>query len=227
MKVSEIFTSIQGEGSNIGKPAVFLRLALCNLSCEWCDTKYTWDWKNFDYEKEVKEMTVEQVLEQLLNAGVTHLVITGGEPMLQQKDLTQLLRALKQKRFYVEVETNGTIQPMVEMLGLVDQWNVSPKLENSKNTVAAREKPECYRFFNSLAATNFKYVIEDPVDFREVQQLAEKYEISTDKIVLMPEAQTKEELAERSKWLIDLCRREGYRFSTRLQVALWGSRRGV
>ena len=58
MKISEIFESIQGEGNNAGKPAVFLRTAECNLKCIWCDTKYTWDWKNYDYSKEVNEISI-------------------------------------------------------------------------------------------------------------------------------------------------------------------------
>ncbi|HKM76270.1 MAG TPA: 7-carboxy-7-deazaguanine synthase QueE [Candidatus Bathyarchaeia archaeon] len=227
MKVSEIFTSIQGEGQNLGKPAIFLRMALCNLTCEWCDTKYTWDWKNYDYSKEVEEMSVVEVEQELLKFQGKHLVLTGGEPMLQQKELLPLLKSLKEHEFYIEVETNGTIKPTNEILALIDQWNVSPKLENSGNEVSAREKPECYRFFNHLPNACFKYVVKDPDDFEEVRRLAEKYQISNDKIILMPEAQTTEQLTERSGWLSELSREAGYRFSTRLQIALWGSKRGV
>ncbi len=227
MKVSELFYSIQGEGPNTGTPAVFLRLALCNLTCEWCDTKYTWDWKNYDYHKEVREMSVEQVEEQLLKHDSKHLVLTGGEPMLQQKALLPLLRSLKRKRFHIEVETNGTIIPTDKTLELVDQWNVSPKLENSKNPQGLRERPECYGFFNSLPNSYFKYVIQNPGDLNEVLQLAEKYRIPSTKIILMPEARTRDQLAERSSWLTELCRHHGYSFSTRLHIGLWGNKRGV
>lgn len=227
LKVSEIFASIQGEGPNLGKPAAFLRIALCNLTCEWCDTKYTWDWKNYDYNKEVREMSVEQVELELLKFRGKHLVLTGGEPMLQQKELIPLLKSLKEHEFYVEMETNGTIEPVDDMLVLIDQWNVSPKLENSGNELSAREKPECYRFFNHLPNACFKYVVKNPQDFEEVWRLAEKYQIANDKIILMPEAATREQLAERSGWLSELSRQAGYRFSTRLQIALWGSKRGV
>ena len=114
MKVSEIFSSIQGEGLNAGKQAVFLRLALCNLACEWCDTKYTWDWKNYDYASEVKEMSIEQVKADLLKPGVKHLVLTGGEPMLQQGELWPLLQSLKETGFFIEIETNGTLLPQAK-----------------------------------------------------------------------------------------------------------------
>ena len=77
MKISEIFTSIQGEGTNAGKPSIFLRTAECNLKCTWCDTKYTWDWKNFDYSKEVKEISIKEVKERLERFNLRHLVITA------------------------------------------------------------------------------------------------------------------------------------------------------
>jgi organic radical activating enzyme len=227
MKVSEIFCSIQGEGPNAGKQAVFLRMALCNLACEWCDTKYTWDWKNYDYGREVKEMSSEQVRMDLLKHGVKHLVLTGGEPMLQQDELVPLLGSLKGMGFFIEVETNGTMIPVSEMVKVVDQWNVSPKLENSRNPSSSRERPESYRFFKHLPNALFKYVICTPEDLKEVEMLAERYRISGSKIMLMPQARTREDLAERSRWLKDVAGDMKYLFSTRMQIELWGDKRGV
>lgn len=227
MKVSEIFSSIQGEGLNAGKQAVFLRMALCNLACEWCDTKYTWDWKNYDYTNEVKEMSVEQVKAELLKRGVKHLVLTGGEPMLQQGELLPLLQSLKKSGFFIEIETNGTLTPTSEMIEVVDQWNVSPKLENSGNPSSSREKQECYRFFKQLQNALFKYVICTPEDLEEVETLAKRHGIPDGKIMLMPQARTREDLVERTRWLQNESSRRNYLFSTRLQVELWGDRRGV
>ena len=73
MQVNEIFKSIQGEGPNFGKPAIFLRTAQCNLKCTWCDTKYTWDWKNFDYSKEVHEMSIDEIKESILDLSLIHI----------------------------------------------------------------------------------------------------------------------------------------------------------
>ena len=134
MKISEIFESIQGEGTNAGKPAIFLRTAECNLKCTWCDTKFTWDWKQFDYSKEVKEMSIKEIINSVSKFNVKHLVITGGEPLMQQDDLAELLSFIKPE-FYVEVETNGTILPNNTLNALVDQWNVSPKTTNSGNSL--------------------------------------------------------------------------------------------
>jgi len=227
VKVSEIFSSIQGEGLNAGKQAVFLRMSLCNLACEWCDTKYTWDWKNYDYANEVKEMSLQQVRTDLLKHGVKHLVLTGGEPMLQQRDLLPLLESLKEAGFFIEVETNGTLTPTSEMTKVVDQWNVSPKLENSGNSSSLREKPDCYRFFKQLRNALFKYVICTHEDLEEVEMLAKRYGIPDGKIMLMPQARTREDLAERTRWLKRESSQRNYLFSTRLQVERWGDRRGV
>ena len=86
----EIFYSLQGEGVTAGRPSVFLRLGTCNLSCSWCDTKYTWDWESYDYDSEVVAMSLSEVEERVLGFGCPRLVITGGEPMMQQARLAPL-----------------------------------------------------------------------------------------------------------------------------------------
>lgn len=226
MKVSEIFYSIQGEGINAGKPAVFLRLALCNLKCGWCDTKYTWDWRQYSYDTEVKPMSVDQVLNEIIRFDCNHLVITGGEPLLQQDDLVKLAGELKAANFYIEIETNGTILPQTDLTEQIDQWNVSPKLENSGNPAAEREIPSAYLFFSGLKNSYFKFVMESEEDLTEIQSLARKYRIRKEKMILMPQASTKDELHRRSARLIEICKETGYRFGPRLQVQLWGAARG-
>src|SRR3954470_22965546 len=94
LKVSEIFESLQGEGVSSGAPAIFVRLAQCNLHCTWCDTKYTWDFERYRYEEEVREQTVAEVA-QLVNASASRrLILTGGEPLLQQRALKELFARL-------------------------------------------------------------------------------------------------------------------------------------
>lgn len=227
MKVSEIFRSIQGEGPNTGVPSVFLRLAICNLECSWCDTKYTWDWKNYDYQKEVKEMEISEVEKKILDLDCRHLVVTGGEPMLQQDTLVPVLKSLKDGGFDIELETNGTILPNREMIELIDQWNVSPKTSNSGNSISAREKEECYEFFRYLSRAYFKFVVENRNDLNEIDSLVQRYKIPKDRVILMPESISPEALAEKSTWLGEICKDEGYRFSTRLHIILYGNRRGI
>ena len=225
MKISEIFESIQGEGNNAGKPAVFLRTAECNLKCVWCDTKYTWDWKNYDYSKEVNEISIKEVRQSLEQFRVRHLVITGGEPLMQQDDLAELLTFLKPK-FYVEVETNGTILPNNALSVLVDQWNVSPKTKNSGNPLEMCEDNECYTFFSKKKNCYFKYVVESEEDLIEINQLISKYNLEKERVLLMTQAMTKEEILAKEKNVFTLSKKNSLGFSPRLHVMKWGSQRG-
>ena len=225
MKISEIFESIQGEGNNAGKPAVFLRTAECNLKCVWCDTKYTWDWKNYDYSKEVNEISIKEVRQSLEQFRVRHLVITGGEPLMQQDDLAELLTFLKPK-FYVEVETNGTILPNNTLSVLVDQWNVSPKTKNSGNPLEMCEVNECYTFFSKKKNCYFKYVVESEEDLIEINQLISKYNLEKERVLLMTQAMTKEEILAKEKNVFTLSKKNSLGFSPRLHVMKWGSQRG-
>ena len=225
MKISEIFESIQGEGNNAGKPAVFLRTAECNLKCVWCDTKYTWDWKNYDYSKEVNEISIKEVRQSLEQFRVRHLVITGGEPLMQQDDLAELLTFLKPK-FYVEVETNGTILPNNTLSVLVDQWNVSPKTKNSGNPLEMCEDNECYTFFSKKKNCYFKYVVESEEDLIEINQLISKYNLEKERVLLMTQAVTKEEILAKEKNVFTLSKKNSLGFSPRLHVMKWGSQRG-
>ena len=225
MQVNEIFKSIQGEGPNFGKPAIFLRTAQCNLKCTWCDTKYTWDWKNYDFQKEVKEMTTDEVKDAISALEIKHLVITGGEPLLQQDDLADLLSFLKPD-FYVEVETNCTILPNKMLTELVDQWNVSPKTENSGNPLELYEDSECYYFFANQENCFFKYVVENETDIPEIKKFVTKYKIPEKRVQLMAQASTKEEISMREKSISELAKSHNFEFSPRLHVAMWGSQRG-
>jgi 7-cyano-7-deazaguanosine (preQ0) biosynthesis protein QueE len=222
----EIFCSIQGEGVHIGKPAVFLRLGLCNLKCAWCDTKYAWDWETYDPDEQLVEMPLEDVEQNILRHNRKYLVVTGGEPMIQQNWLIPLLERLGSRGFFVEIETNGTLIPDQRLVKLVDHWSVSPKLQNSGNSQSLREVPECYRLFAGMNSSHFKYVIQSEEDFEEVQTIANKYDLVREETILMPEAQSRESLLDRSRWLVGLCKAHGYMFSTRLHILLWGNERG-
>ena len=225
MKISEIFSSIQGEGIHAGKPSVFLRTALCNLKCVWCDTKYTWDWDNYDYSKEVHELPIEKVIEKIKQFEPKHIVITGGEPLIQQNDIASLLSKLGDD-YFVEVETDCTIIPNSAMLEHINHWNVSPKTSNSGNSREAREIPQCYDFFAKLENSVFKFVIENESDLKEIDELITKYSIPKNKILLMPQASTKDELNLKKEEIEKIAKAKGLLFSSRLQVERWGNQRG-
>ena len=222
----EIFHSIQGEGVSAGTPTVFLRLATCNLACTWCDTRYTWDWRNLDYADGVVEMALDEVESRVLKFGRPRLVITGGEPLLQQAVLAPLVSSLAGQGFYCELETNGTIAPSPDMIEGIAQWNVSPKLENSGNMTRAREVPDALSAFGHMDTAYFKFVVVAPPDVDEVAAIVERYGLASERVMLMPEGVTAEAMKERGRWVAEACVERDFSFSPRLHILLWGDERG-
>lgn len=225
MKISEIFQSIQGEGTNAGIESIFIRTALCNLTCVWCDTKYTWDWKNYDYDKEVSEISNDDIIKKLEKYTAKNIVITGGEPLMQQEELILLLSSLP-KKFFIEIETNGTILPLNKLVLLIDQWNISPKTSNSNNLIKQCEITECYNFFKNQPNVFFKFVVENESDILEITKIIKKYNIDKSKIILMPQASTKNILLSKESLIKSICEKNGFMYSSRLHVLKWGNIRG-
>lgn len=226
---AEIFASIQGEGPTAGTPSVFARLALCNLRCSWCDSRYTWDWDRHDLAEETVELGAEAVVEAVVDRAGDHVrnvVLTGGEPMLQPEALERLAASLTDRGFRIEVETNGTVRPGPRLERLVDQWNVSPKLASSGNRGRRREVPDALTRFATLPSAYWKFVVTSEEDVPEVEALVGRYGVPAERVFLMPEATDAGTLAERSRWLAEVCRDTGYRLGTRLHVLLWGTERG-
>lgn len=222
--VSEIFDSVQGEGPSVGAPSTFLRLGYCNLACRWCDTPYTWDAKRHDLEAELSARGIDDVADDLRARAPRNLVVTGGEPMLQQAALAALAGLLPHS---IEVETAGTIAPLPAFAERVRQWNVSPKLASSGNPLAKRRVDGVLRDFAARPEAIFKLVIGDDADFDEARALLEELDVAPSRVWLMPEATSASALAERSRGLVDRCVTHGYHLGTRLHVTLWGDRRGV
>lgn len=226
LRLSEVFDSLQGEGVNQGKPCRFVRLALCNLHCHYCDTKYTWDFKQFDYEREVREVPIAAVAEQLAGAPARHVVITGGEPLLQQRALAEALATVPADVF-IEVETNGTRVPNEALLARVDQWNVSPKLSSAGDTEELRIRPAALLALRDSGRAYLKLVVKTEQDRDEAEALRERFGFARERTLLMPEAATPEELSARSPSVAAWSQALHVRFAGRLHVALWGGRRGT
>ncbi|MFC1730940.1 7-carboxy-7-deazaguanine synthase QueE [candidate division KSB1 bacterium] len=213
MLINEIFYSIQGEGLSVGKPAVFVRLGGCNLKCKWCDTKYAWHPKYSDN----KSWSIEKIIKEVKKYSCKHLVITGGEPLLQQDEIKVLLSRLK--GYNVEIETNGSIA--CKIFGLIEQINCSPKLKNSGNLpYLLRVKPDNKKVL-------YKFVVQNREDFHEISTFIRKNKIPKEKVYLMPEGATRDTILKRSKWLIEICKKEGYNFSPRLHIMMYGNKRAV
>ncbi len=215
-RVAEVFFSIQGEGATAGTPAVFIRLQGCSVGCRWCDTKYSWD------PEAGREVPLSELVEEASAFPCRRSVITGGEP-LESSLFVPLVEALKGRGFTLEVETSGTLPPPPVP---VDQWNVSVKLAGSGVPEAKRINPEAIREFLRLGAW-WKFVVVDTADVAEVLRLAERFAIPPERILLMPEGVRPEEILERSPWVMEECKRYGFRYSPRLHILLWGAKRGV
>ena len=231
--VNEVFgPTIQGEGPSCGRQAIFLRLAMCNLKCGYCDTPYTWDWKGENgkvYRKkdEVHIEDVEELWGKLdLMKQVPLLVITGGEPMLQQRALSHGLDWYGMPGSFssVEIETNGTILPTEEFSTRPDVFfNVSPKLANSREKAI---NSKALYFFARHLRSRFKFVVQHSDQLDEVDSLVLRYGISHSSVWIMPEGRSAERLEMRLVELADAVISRGYNLSPRLHVVLWGDERG-
>jgi 7-carboxy-7-deazaguanine synthase len=226
LRLSEIFESIQGEGASAGEPCIFVRLATCNLRCTWCDTRYTWDWDVYDYDVEVKKMDVAAVVARVAAHESRRVVVTGGEPLLQQKALAPFFDALPPD-FFIEVETNGTVPPSDALAARVDQWNVSPKLANSGETSERRFVSDALLALRRTSRAWLKLVIGSVADAAEADALVRSLEWPRDRVLLMPLAATREELVQLMPVVSLLANERNVGVSPRLHVEKWGGRRGV
>lgn len=217
--------TFQGEGPSIGTPAVFIRLSRCNLTCSWCDTKYTWDWARYDPRKESARLSVTALAEWALSMPPGLVVITGGEPLLQQPKLAMLIPRLLAGGKRVEVETNGTIAPDPALLADGVTFNVSPKLANSGVAEAKRLVPGPLETFAASGRAVFKFVAADVGDLDEIADLAWRFGLKP--VYVMPEAGTSELLLERTHLLAGPAAAHGWHFTTRLQVQAFDSARGL
>jgi len=223
LKIAELFYSLQGEGSLVGVPSVFIRTSGCNLRCAWCDTPYA------SWQPEGAEWSLDEIENEVESHGARHAVITGGEPMIQAEivQLTERLRALE---LHITIETAGTVfQPVA-----CDLMSISPKLANSTPEGSYAAPHDRLRIQHDVLARlmaryeyQLKFVVAKPDDLEEIRALAETLDAPAERVILMPEGTEQAQLAERGQWLAEICKEEGYRFSPRLHIDLWGNRRGV
>jgi len=239
LAVSEIFYSIQGEGKTMGYPSVFLRLGGCNLMCggmgtqhdkelhndaEWrCDTIEVW--------MKSQSIKIHDILEKKyieeLNHGA-HLIITGGEPLMQQKNLIPFLEYIKKlTNCYIEIETNGTIIPNKKLLNVVDLFNCSPKTANSGNDYEMRFNSNALNVINLDAKDSiFKFVISNNNDYKEIIKDYGNY-IKRNKVWLMPAGENQILLNKNKNIVAEICKENNVKFTTRLHIEIWNKKTGV
>jgi 7-carboxy-7-deazaguanine synthase len=225
MRIAEFFQSIQGEGEFAGTPSVFVRTTGCNLRCWFCDTPYT------SWEPEGTHESWQTLAERILACDCTHVVVTGGEPMLQP-DIVPLTERLARAGRLVTIETAGTIHRAAHAALM----SISPKRPNSTPTDALwSPRHEAFRDRTDVVARmtreyryQLKYVIDSPSDIADVDgHVAQIGGIAPDRVFLMPQGTDADELRDKTRWLCDEAARRGYSVSPRLHIELFGNRRGT
>jgi 7-carboxy-7-deazaguanine synthase len=194
----------------------------------WCDTPYT------SWNSEGEEWSLPRILERVeAESHIRHVVITGGEPLLSA-ELPSLTASLHASNRHITIETAGTIFQDVRC----DLMSISPKLTNSiphlreggrwvQMHEGARLRLDVLQRLMGAFDYQMKFVVSDPADLQEIAQIAGALQVPTSRILLMPEGNDPETLAQRSLWLVEVCKGSGYRFCPRLHVMLYGNRRGV
>jgi 7-carboxy-7-deazaguanine synthase len=230
MFISEIFYSVQGEGSLMGVPSVFVRTSGCNLRCSWCDTPYA-SWK-----PEGTKMSVNEILSEIKNYPAQHIVLTGGEPMIA-KEIHTLAAELRNLEKHITIETAATILPN----GIVcDLASLSPKLAHStpseesagawsKKHEQVRLQPDVIKAWVNQCDYQLKFVINSEIDLTEIHSLLEKIDrkIPPHKILLMPEGIDIDRLKKNAFTVSETCKTYGYRYCPRLHIDLYGNKRGT
>ncbi|MFH1109144.1 MAG: 7-carboxy-7-deazaguanine synthase QueE [Planctomycetota bacterium] len=228
MKISEIFYSIQGEGKLAGVPSVFIRTTGCNLRCTWCDSPST-SWAPVG-----QAMAIDEILDRLTDFSGTHVVLTGGEPMIAE-GVEELTRRLKEGGYHLTLETAATVWKDI----VCDLASVSPKLGSSTPWTRAKGRHadahedrrlnlDTIRRFLAMPDYQLKFVVDAPEDLTEIDSIvAQLGHVEPANILLMPQGVTHEEFVARGRWVADLCKQHGYRFCPRLQISLYGNTPGT
>ena len=243
LPINELYTCLQGEGKLTGVPHILIRVSGCRLRCQFansfCDTPYS------SWGPEKGKFTYEDIFEFYMNnRHIKHTMITGGGPTLHRNMLVELCHLAKEFDHYITIETEGS-----ESVGtMADLISLSPKLSNStprpgtwmpylnrEVTEKDKEKHEKWRcnyeamkmLLDLHPDYQLKPVISSEKDLDEVKELQKELSVPNHKVWLMPEGLVEEELNERRRWLMDLCTEQGYNFTDRLHIIVYGDERGV
>ncbi|MEE1931515.1 7-carboxy-7-deazaguanine synthase QueE [Streptomyces sp. TRM 70351] len=216
--------TFQGEGPSCGHPALFIRLSRCNLTCAKCDTKESWDTSRFDLREWSTRRTVADLVAWAASSPVELVVITGGEPLLQQTRLVPLVQALLAAGKRVEFETNGTITPLPELLIGKVRFNVSPKIASFGVDEAKSLVPAALKAFVESGRAAFKFVASSVADLDRIAELTDTHRLAP--VWVMHEGTTAEAITETARVLADAVAARHWHFTTRLHVLAFANARG-
>jgi organic radical activating enzyme len=193
----------------------------CNLSCTWCDSAFTWDSSRYDLSRELAYWPVMDVASQALACRPAVVVISGGEPLLQQNSAAwpMLLDALAGNE--IGIETNGTIAPTEATLNRVSWVTVSPKLAHSGDPAWARINGDVLVRWGELAPDydiDFAFVVRDISDVTTISTLVSIHGLPSSRVWVTPEGTTAMTVLNRLREVADAALTAGFNLSARLNA---------
>lgn len=240
----KVFYTIEGEGEYVGKPSVFMRMSMCNLTCSaWsspdspngCDSYISWSVKN--------KMTFEDIWDEFFSPNgknyARHLIngaifkLTGGEPLIQQKQLLKFVSWIAHKlddlygpsrdTIQIDFETNATIMPDVEWFELYDvvTFTTSPKLSTNGDPEEKTYKPDVLKY-HAEWGSGFKFVVTCSEDIEEIfNKFLIPFGISRSRVWFMPCCGSREEHTKNAAMVAEYAKQMHVNFSPRLQLVIW------
>jgi len=214
VRISEIFHSIEGEGIEVGRPEIFVRLAKCNLKCTWCDTKYSWN--------DGKEMSVNETLNEIAKYPCKSVSITGGEPLLQKEELVVLIQQLKKSSYWIQINTNGTIldKKIFESVDLVSMDCKCPSSGTKSELDVLKKTKDLF-----ASKSQFKFIISNEEDYQYAKNIVTSLLKGAPNVIFQPEWDSR----TISKKLAELVMKDqlDVRIILQQQKIIWGVKRGV
>ncbi len=246
LTISEMFYSIQGEGIYVGQPSLFLRLKGCNLTCggkdtvktKMLDSNATWRCDTIEVWTKGSAYSFDSICLNWeennwihhLKLGA-HLIITGGEPLLQQSQLTAFLNYFNTRYSFIpfiEIETNGTIAICAELHPYIGHYNVSLKLNNSGMKKENYFVKSAINSFTQQPNVTYKFVISQKSDITQcITTYIDHFNLPKKQVMLMPAASSLKSLKFVQEQLAEWCKEFNFRLSTRLHIAIWDQKTGI
>ena len=168
MQVNEIFNSIDGEGKRAGELTTFIRFCGCNCNCSYCDSKYTWT-------EQGTEMSVDEIVDYVNNNGHYNITITGGEPLIQP-EINELVEKLVEANKFVNIETNGTINPAKAVPFYQTSPDVFVTMDYKSKSSGQNDKMFVENFEELWSSDVLKFVVASEEEMEDALKFMHKLE---------------------------------------------------
>ena len=209
MKINEIFYSLQGEGKWAGLPNIFIRTTGCNLRCTFCDTKYAYE--------NGKEMSINEILNQIGKYKCNYVCLTGGEPLIQE-NILDFIKILLEKKYSIIIETNGSIN----IDNLIDNKSLIISLDIKCPSSNMVKKCKLKNINMLRKDDQIKFVIKNIEDYMYAKKILKEYKPTCDVFFQPVWGENPKKLAE---WIIN--DRLNVKLGLQLHNIIWGLKRRI